>query len=90
VLWLVLVLVLWLVLVLVLWLVLVEALVTVTVTVTVLAGVLVVLRARAGKAIAMPTRATVAVNAIRRAHLPPTRERLTSLALFVAFIARLP
>jgi DNA-binding cell septation regulator SpoVG len=73
---------------LVLWLVLVF--VTVTVTVTAFVEVLVVLRARAGMAIAMPTRTTAAVNAIRRDRPPPTRERLTSLALRTAFIARLP
>ena len=76
------------------WLVLVlvevPVFVTVTVTVTAFVEVLVVLRARAGMAIAKQARTTAAVSAIRRGRLPPTRERLTPLALVIAFIARLP
>ena len=93
-LWVVLVLVLWLLLVeaLVLWVMLVTVVVVVTVTVIgpVLVEVLVVLWARAGKAIARPATKTTTVNATNRDRLSPTRERLTSLALFAAFIARLP
>jgi uncharacterized membrane protein YqiK len=84
----------WLVLEPAIWLVLEPAIVLVIVLVIVVVIVVVkvvtVLWARAGMVIARPTRTTVAVSATKRDHLAPTRERLTSLALLVAFIARLP
>jgi len=85
-------LVLWPVLVLALVLVIVTVFVMVTVIapVFVLAETPVVLRARAGMAIARQARTTAAVNATKRDRPPPTRECLTSLAFSAAFIARLP
>jgi hypothetical protein len=68
----------------------VTVVVTVAVTVTAFVEVLVVLRARAGTAIARQARTTATVNATSRGRLPPTRERLASLAFSAAFIARLP
>ena len=83
-------LVLWVVLVLRVVLVIVSVLVTVTVTAPVLVEVLVVLWARAGKAIVRPARTTATVKATRRHRPPSTQGRCASLALFAVFIARLP